>query len=180
MKKIDSWFSDTAPLKSLWWVIPLLIAGIIYYDFLILNLLNYLKINKDGISLHPGPFSSMSAIDVASTILVLGFLEECLFRAGPLQIIQVSSFRLFKRNSPVIVISTVFLTSIIFGYLHGNYLNIFIQGMPGAVYAVLYLKYGGYMKNDGAKTEFKKGLFTSTTIHVFSNTTLICLYHLFW
>ncbi len=38
-------------------------------------------------------------------------------------------------------LSILLLTSVIFGYLHGGIINVFLQGVGGLAYGILFLKF---------------------------------------
>jgi hypothetical protein len=85
-------------------------------------------------------------------------LEETFFRVIPLTIViiialvmmyllHMLSWRFiyldeYRIAIKAALVATLFL-SIIFGYIHGNVLNIFIQGWGGIAYSILFLKCGG-------------------------------------
>ena len=66
------------------------------------------------------------------------FKEEIVFRA-PLSLLGPLSCRW----SSQIVIWAVVLISILFGYLHGDWTNILLQGGLGLIFSLVYLKMGG-------------------------------------
>lgn len=72
---------------------------------------------------------------VFQAIVIAPFFEELLFRA-PFLYLAVRYCRLF-------LLPTVLISSVIFGYVHGDISNIFIQGVAGILFSVTFLKCGG-------------------------------------
>lgn len=76
------------------------------------------------------------------TLLGSAALEEAAFRY-PITIAVDLESRV--GTFPLVIVSAIAL-SILFGYLHGGILFIFIQGVSGLLYSVLFLKCGGYAR----------------------------------
>lgn len=89
--------------------------------------------------------------------------EEILFRWLPFTIVCLEKFN-FKT-----VITTAIISSVIFGYLHGGFIHIFVQGIGGFIFCLLYLKCGGYHNRN------IKAVFVSTSAHALYNVLLIAL-----
>ena len=70
-------------------------------------------------------------------------------------------------TAKVLVFAIIF--SVIFGFLHGGIPNIFIQGVGGFMYSVLFLKCGGLQGN------YTKAIATSTAVHFLFNMTLLAI-----
>jgi len=87
------------------------------------------------------------------------FLEEVVFRL-PLGFAR--KLKLSARNTLALAI----LLSMIFGLAHGKIINIFIQGVSGLIYSILFLKCGGY------QGKIFKPLVTATATHAMFNGTL--------
>lgn len=85
---------------------------------------------------------SLGPVIVWPVLFIAAAAEELIFRLFPL----VAAFLIFgRRLIPVLAIALG--ASLIFGVLHGNYLNIFIQGASGFLLSLLFLKCGGYNGN---------------------------------
>lgn len=91
--------------------------------------------------------------------------EELLFRFFPLYS-SVEAYGISKK-----VLLYAIGASIIFGLLHGSFFNIFIQGVSGFLYCLLFLKCGGFQK------KYIRAFFVTTTSHFFFNgsVAVICL-----
>lgn len=61
------------------------------------------------------------------------------------------------------IIASAVLLSVMFGIMHGGFVNIFLQGMAGFFYSILFLKCGGLKK------KYTKALITTTAIHSLFN-----------
>lgn len=71
--------------------------------------------------------------------------EEFVFRVLPFGALWVLWAFLYKKQPPLsLALALVLVTSIVFGYIHGGFGNIFIQGFIGAVIALVFLLWGTY------------------------------------
>lgn len=85
------------------------------------------------------------------TILLEAMREELLFRLLPLAGAVWGTYLIvkyaFKMDPEVAVLSVGIAVAIpmsaYFGYTHGDWRNIFIQGFGGLVFSFIFLKYGG-------------------------------------
>jgi membrane protease YdiL (CAAX protease family) len=109
---------------------------------------------------------------------IVWFFEEVIFRFFPI----AASVLIFEKNYKVILVSVVF--SALFGFLHGGWQNIFLQGVCGFVFCLLYLKCGGfsreYLRQDSLWKKFKvfagkhsKALYATTFAHIMFNVSLV-------
>ncbi len=71
------------------------------------------------------------------------FSEEIKFRLFPLAIVVEIGWSI-KR---ILIVAAA--SSLIFGYIHGGWPCIFLQGIGGFLYCLLFLKCGGYQKKFG-------------------------------
>jgi len=94
--------------------------------------------------------------------LLAALLEEVVFRL-PLVIFVKLGWSVTK------VLGVALLLSIIFGFLHGGVSHIYLQGVGGLLYSVIFLKCGGFQGN------FSKAVGVSTAVHFLYNMTLILL-----
>lgn len=90
--------------------------------------------------------------------------EEIVFRFFPLHIVV----EIIK--NPRVVLIVAIIVSIIFGYLHGNWQKIFLQGITGFVLSCVYLKCGGFQKR------WLKALAASSLTHILFNLTLALIF----
>ncbi|MEI8223582.1 MAG: CPBP family glutamic-type intramembrane protease [bacterium] len=101
------------------------------------------------------------------------FHEELIFRFLPLTFFarwvyyenkikcDTSSFR---------TIAVIAVSSIIFGWLHGGFWNIFVQGVYGVVFATIFIFTANKMPTSfGRGTRSVIGLYAATCFHAFSN-----------
>src|SRR3989344_6876434 len=93
-------------------------------------------------------------------LFTVAAVEEIVFRF-PLAIAIYFELSL-KR---VLIVALVL--SALFGIAHGGIHNIFIQGVSGFIYSILFLKAGGLQKN------YTKALTVTTTMHFLYNMTLV-------
>lgn len=68
-------------------------------------------------------------------LFLIATVEEAIFRIIPLTI----ALRESQRKS--VHLTVVLLSAIVFGFIHGGPIHIFIQGIGGFLYAVIFLKY---------------------------------------
>jgi len=90
-------------------------------------------------------------------------LEEILFRLIPLTF----AVEVWGTSKKVFLVAIV--SSIIFGVLHGGYDHIFLQGISGFVYCIVFLKCGGLNEN------YIKGFLSSSTAHFLFNMTIVLI-----
>lgn len=64
--------------------------------------------------------------------------EEIVFRLIPLKLAWW-----IGRGNKVALFLTAGLSSIAFGYIHGGWKYVSVQGVGGALYSIIYLKFGG-------------------------------------
>lgn len=104
-------------------------------------------------------------------ILAKAVSEETVYRLIPLSGVVWTSYLwlkyVAKRESRRIVMSAAIAVAIpasaYFGYTHGDWRNIFVQGFGGGVFSYIFLKYGGL---DG---RFMAPLISSTFCHALYN-----------
>ncbi|NTW14347.1 MAG: CPBP family intramembrane metalloprotease [Candidatus Moranbacteria bacterium] len=149
---MEQWFHKEASFKESVFLIIVMLAAAYWYIFCIgtafPGLADHLSKTPIGITI--------AAPSTPLFILVAAFFEELIFRF-PLSIPVRRGL-----SVPVIMIF-VAVFSIIFGLLHGTWANIFMQGVVGALFSVVYLKCGGMSGN------YPKALAASTVIHFLYN-----------
>ena len=74
------------------------------------------------------------------------------------------------------ILAVVALTSVVFGYVHGNFFNIFLQGVSGAIFCAFYIRALIKTRAKGRKDKYQLiPLVSSSTYHMLANTLLIVL-----
>ena len=73
-------------------------------------------------------------------VILMAFFEEITFRFYPIYI----AMHLFGVS--IYVVAIVIIISIMFGVMHGSFKNIFIQGIFGFLYSLLFLAAGGFQE----------------------------------
>lgn len=107
-----------------------------------------------GINIPKVPTEAMT-IDWALPIILLfaALAEELIFRFLPLAIAVECGWSDYK----IVIVSI--LSSIVFGYLHGGITHVFIQGVSGLIFSLLFLKAGGL------REKYFEALVTTTVVH---------------
>ncbi len=141
------WLEKEACGKNLCFYVIICLIIDFMYCFSILELFNLLKIN-------PPTSKEKIPINLIFPLILFGsaFFEELIFRAPLIGVIKMG-WPKYK----IIISATIF--SAAFGMCHGSIYNIFIQGVSGFMYCVLFLKCGGIQK------KYNKALITTTTAH---------------
>lgn len=134
LKKLQFIFS--ASLLALFWSV----AAFSLLGFLdVLPPLEMYKVGKIDID---GP--SFSAVGLLSELITGAMIEEGAFRFAPLFLYwfiydEFSSSDSFLRG----VVPVSILSSVVFGYIHGGWFTLPVQGVSGIIFSVVYLKFGG-------------------------------------
>lgn len=131
------WISREARGKDVFlYVVGLLILSLIY----ILGAPQISRIIRFDLLVH----GAGAARSFTSSFLVLLFFtmvgEEAVFRLPLIFLVQ-------KRQSLQRVLLAGAVLSVVFGTLHGGFHHIFIQGVLGFAYCILFLKCGGFQGN---------------------------------
>lgn len=100
----------------------------------------------------------------ALTVFVAPLVEELIFRDWPLTRVQATVVRDPSREAlnARYLLSTVFVSSLIFGILHGSIFNIFLQGFGGLVISWVYLAN-------------RNSYWSAVTVHALYNASLIMI-----
>ena len=153
-----SWMEEGVTLRQL----PKFIIGSALVS-IIVSIIGLIIITRIGLDISSGvaKMTQLTTMAFLTKWVVAFFLEEMLFRA-PLYVPIYFGWT-------NILIPCVIILSGIFGWLHGGIGNIFIQGLAGLVFSIVFLKCGGMQR------EFWKGLFSSTATHTASNALIIIL-----
>lgn len=142
------------------------------YSSVALNFLfsvGWVSISPD-VPRHPG--IEMLRLSFPFRLFTGALLEEILFRYLPFQMAVYRSEEFdienyWKVKASVIIYATCW-SSVVFGLMHGNFFNIFIQGVVGIFFCLVFLKCGGMKRN------FGKAVIASAFCH-FSYNGLIAL-----
>ena len=103
-----------------------------------------------------------------SLVFIRAFIEELFFRFTPL----ILAYRFGKkvlRHPIVAVVAMVIISSIHFGYLHGGFKHVFVQGIGGIFFSLVFLKCGGL------KRDYGRAILSSSLAHFVYNATLFTL-----
>lgn len=74
------------------------------------------------------------------------------------------------------ILAVVALTSVVFGYVHGNFFNVFLQGVSGAIFCAFYIRALIKTRAKGKKDKWQLiPLASSSTYHMLANSLLIIL-----
>ena len=149
-----------------------IVIGAVILDFILTVVVIYaMEVINFNISNTPTRFSvteTENSIKILSLYLpcllyVSAAMEECIFRCMPL----VPAVEICGTSKMVLLVAVV--SSIMFGVIHGGYDHIFLQGVGGFIYCIVFLKCGGFNEN------YTKGFLSSTTSHFLFNMTLMLI-----
>ena len=96
--------------------------------------------------------------------------EELIFRTLPLGLI--AHFSSGKPRRALLAIRII-ATSVIFGWLHGGLIHVFIQGVSGAGLAIVFLKCGDLTRH------YARGTGYAYLVHMSFNATLLIPYFIY-
>jgi len=118
-----------------------LFFGILIFDFVWSISVSYVA-GLYHLSFSQGTATTKELLPMWYIIPFAAFLEEVLFRLLPmvLFVILVDVFSFFRDKEYTVLLLIGILSSAFFGYLHGNWVNVFIQGVSGFVYFLFYWK----------------------------------------
>lgn len=112
------------------------------------------------------------------------FVEEVLFRLIPmgLFVFLVGTISFFKNREYILLSLIAIASSVLFGYLHGNWVNIFIQGVTGFVYFLFYWKLFVQInqESDSVDVSFFRPLLLVVVLHTTFNSICIGLSLIGW
>jgi membrane protease YdiL (CAAX protease family) len=82
-----------------------------------------------------------SSLVILIHVPIKAMFEEFLFRTLPLGviIICINLLKASPKAENILIVSTMTVSSIVFGYVHGNILNIFVQGVGGFMMSIIFL-----------------------------------------
>lgn len=119
-------------------------------QYLIASLIMYLKPpGIEHISCHTGGYHEAQPSVYVFALAAL--VEEGMFRYLPYTILC----KIGKDKNKWFVIITGIITSLVFGFIHGNYLNIFLQGIGGGLYFTTFVIAARHIEiKDGGPYEY--------------------------
>lgn len=154
-------------------------TGTAFWKFLGLSVIvifgfaTWVEIILNIASLTPKDSKVLEDLLLNHTILIFSLLplmaaiEELIFRL-PLRIF-------LKRNAtPVTLCVVTLVLSFFFGYGHGGWIGVPIQGVVGIIFCVVFLKCGGFQK------KYWKAFLSSTAVHFAYNYIAFGAYLLFF
>ena len=75
------------------------------------------------------------------------------------------------------ILTVVIVSSVIFGYVHGNLFNVLLQGVSGVIFCAFYLRTLFKRRNAGKKMKWQvRPLLSSSIYHTLCNSLLIILW----
>lgn len=122
------------------------------------------------------PASSNSLFDAC----ILAPFEELIFRWAPMLVLsfvmmwlyrtmKISKEQFFNIEKYAILILAI-VTSVVFGWVHGNFLNVFIQGVGGLVIMLVYLRIFFIRRDQGLRNRWQVvSLAEAMLLHSLSN-----------
>ena len=103
-------------------------------------------------------------------MLVLSFILMWMYRSG-----RLNKERFFVVEKYAILILTI-VSSVVFGWVHGNVFNVLIQGVSGTVFMLLYLRIFFIRRDKGLRNRWQLlSLAEAGLIHTSSNLVLMIL-----
>ena len=105
----------------------------------------------------------MLSIQFAGLLVYYAFREEVVFRLIPLTLVaSVLRHAVSNDNIPT-RLTILVIVSLIFGYIHGGYDHLLVQGVSGLTFGIVYMKCGG--SNYKSNVHIFRGLLCSTLVH---------------
>ena len=151
------WFKKEARGKELYILMANCLVLNLAYAFCFVGIMYLLKIDIPPVSREKIPIFTFT---FPFMLIGLAFFEEILFRFPLSLIIEYD-------RSIAEVLTAALVLSVIFGVIHGSVHHIFIQGVGGFIYSILFLKSGGLQK------DYPKAVAVTTVIHFMFNAILV-------
>lgn len=153
MKRLLNWLAKEARGKTYWFlVLSVPVIGIFY------SVCIGLVFDLFDIYIPPVPAIRLNAEIWIFLLIMFAFipLEEILFRGH-----LVLAVKKYGKSVKVLIVAV--LLSVIFGWIHGGIIHIFIQGVNGFVWCLLFLKSGGFQQR------YIKAFATTIAVHSMYN-----------
>jgi hypothetical protein len=157
--RFEQWLLDEARWRAIPIFLGIVLVAQHLYMFCITNFFSFF---------HIGPFGTLwggiGSLPLPAFIVVASLVEESLFRFFPLVL-----SRIIAKHPLEITLLIAVASSIVFGFIHGGIVHIFVQGVLGFIWCILFLKCGGNHDNP------LKALFVTWTSHALYNFVLLGL-----
>lgn len=169
-------------IKNLSRVILSAILLSLLWDIMSILILYNIKFGQldAGISSNTASPKNMhiSQMDFFLQLPLSALFEEVVFRYIPFVILIINAIRknrLLPSHRSIIIMGIV--SSIIFGYLHGNIINVFIQGVGGFILFGVFSNcyYLAVRSHKNGMQSILVALLCSTIVHFLGNTILLSL-----
>lgn len=159
MQRLVSWLQK----EAFGWKIPILILSVTILSFVYLGvLLGIWYIVGSPFDEHDTE-TGIRILRWYFPFMLFGFayFEEIIFRFTPIFLARTFLGKFFGASWGILIVALV--ASVLFGLVHGSPHNIYVQGVSGMLYSLLFLKCGGFQDHWG------KATFVSTTAHFIRN-----------
>jgi membrane protease YdiL (CAAX protease family) len=105
----------------------------------------------------------MLSIQFAGLLVYYAFREEVVFRLIPLTLVAAVLRHIISNDNIPTRLTILVIISLIFGYIHGGYDHLLVQGVSGLMFGIVYMKCGG--SNYKSNIHVFRGLLCSTFVH---------------
>lgn len=184
MKTIEK-FMDWLKRQKFWKVLLLALGFNFIWNFIVVSILflsgaefsQHVADTKDLFfnSLFFLPITTLSAL-----------LEEIIFRWGPMLILSYTLLWMYKSGrlskerffevEKYAILALVIVSSIVFGWVHGNFWNVFLQGVSGVCFMLIYLRVLFIRRDEGLRNRWQMVPLAETTLaHTLSNSILMII-----
>ena len=165
MKKIEK-FMDWLKRQKFWKVLLLALGFNFIWNFIVVSIS----------FLSGAEFNFFNPLFFALSAL----LEEILFRWGPMLILSYTLLWMYKSGrlskerffevEKYAILALVIVSSIVFGWAHGNFWNVFLQGVSGVCFMLIYLRVLFIRRDEGLRNRWQMVPLAETTLaHTLSN-----------
>lgn len=159
-------------MKSLWLFLRLFVFVIIFTTVTFYAKMQIYRVVVNSIGLPPGTNSGTANIEwLKNTNIYIGFgflsyyafCEEVIFRSLPLGICMY--FEKSRKFWPLVAV----ISSVLFGLAHGNWVNIFLQGIGGLFYCLAFV----FINRKNEEAGFVKATMVTTVLHALYNLVVV-------
>ena len=166
MKTLEK-FMDWLKHQKFWKVLLLALGFNLIWGFIVCSI--------------PVLFGSESHLDVGDTLFYHStLLEEIKFRWVPMLILSYTLLWMYKSGrlskerffevEKYAILALVIVSSIVFGWAHGNFWNVFLQGVSGVCFMLIYLRVLFIRRDEGLRNRWQMVPLAETTLaHTLSN-----------
>ncbi|MBI5046037.1 MAG: CPBP family intramembrane metalloprotease [Candidatus Niyogibacteria bacterium] len=158
-KRLSEWLEEEAYGKNVFFI---MVAAVVFCLSWSATALFLIRCVSAGAAL--ASIVNVLRLDLYSPFILfaLAFFEELLFRLPLALFVRVG----WSLNRVLIIAIAI---SMYFGFSHGGVSHIFVQGVDGFIFSMVFLKCGGWQKH------YAKALLASSTTHFMYNGVLMCL-----